>query len=216
MTFGYQPRTTPANPSPQHQIDLLLGASRQFDLPPLYALYTGPDFQIDPTNWSCGEIAFDPMTMGVSVLPAMVAAWLLNLGATGQEGVNSYSRPLPCQLCPAHCLGYHTPLRWLLSMTTFDPIDLGFDRGTPPDDPPFRVALSYLAMMATARVGQLRTLDVRRLPEVTYVTRGIRTDPPSYVRAALESSGPCHAEQFEEPAPPRVVVMRADDVFGDQ
>lgn len=175
-------------------------------MPPLYALYNGPDFKLDPSWWQCGEVSFDPSVMGVSVLPAAVAAWLLGLGSTVQDSVNQYSRALPCVLCPSTCMGFPTPLRWLLQTPWLNIEDLGFDEDTPDDDPALRAALSILAQLASGLVGQLRRVDSGS-PVVASVRRGVRDEPPSYVRAAMASSDPLDASEFDGDVPDRVVVM---------
>ena len=87
--FGYRPRPSPRNPEPERQIDLLLDAARDLELPPMYALYNGPDIAIDPRHWLCGEVPFDPAAMGAAILPAAAAAWLLGLNATDAKLVVS-------------------------------------------------------------------------------------------------------------------------------
>lgn len=62
--FDYRPQPSKANPNPDRQIDLLMAASRRFELPPMFALYNGPDLMIDAAQWVCTEIPFDPAAMG--------------------------------------------------------------------------------------------------------------------------------------------------------
>jgi len=204
--FSYRPKKTDARPDPERQIDLLLRASRTFDLPALYVLYNGPDHVVDPRTWACREIAFDPSAMGAAVLPATVAAWLLGLDATSQDTVNAYSRPLPCEICPDRCRGYDGAVAWLLGWG-YTPDDFGFDPDTPPDDPALLAAFSYLSMLANARIGQFSAFSRLGSPEVAYVRRGVREEPPAYVRATLRGDA---AEDLEarEPVPQRVVVFR--------
>lgn len=204
--FGYRPRRSDSRPDPERQIDLLLRAARDWDLPALFALYNGPDFEMKPSWWRCDEVAFDPSAMGIAVLPAAVAAWLLGLGSTTQDSVNQYSRALPCVLCPHSCMGYPSPVRWLLQTPWLDRDDLGFDDDTPDDDPALRAALSVLVALAEARVGQFRQLDASS-PVLASVRRGVRDEPPSYVLAAMASSEPLDAREFDGDVPARVVVV---------
>ncbi len=204
--FGYRPRSSASNPSPQRQIDLLMQAARQFDLPPLYVLYNGPDLVIDSDRWLCDEIPLDPAAMGASILPAAAAAWLLGLGATDQAAVNELARPLPCHVCPQRCSSFLV-VHWLLQADTdLLPEVLGFPHGTNGNDLAFRAAASYLAGLANARTRQFRALSSSS--EVAVVRQGIRGSPPLYVQAAFE---PDVIPDENEPLPPRVVVMRRGD-----
>lgn len=204
--FGYRPKVSNYRPDPERQIDLLLKASKHWDLPPLYALYNGPDLNIDPASWHCTEIPYDPEAMGVAVLPAPIASWLLGLGDASQSSTNRFSRPLPCVICPASCLGYTAALRWLLQTPWFEPSVLGFDDDAMEDDLALRAARSVLSSIALARSSQFRRLDLGRA-EVANVRRGVREQPPAYVRAAIASSEPLEAREYDLRVPPRVVVV---------
>jgi hypothetical protein len=206
--FGYRPTPSPRNAAPQRQIDLLMDAARSLDLPPLYVLYNGPGFTMDPGQWSCDEIPFDPSAMGAAILPAAVAAWLIGLDATDQVSVSDLARPLPCHICPQRCSSFDALTWYLWSPVSAANELLGFPNDTPEADLAFRAAASYLAGLANARIRQSRALPTS--PEVTVVRQGVREVPPDYVSRILYGDESQALDDMEG-VPERVVVTRQPD-----
>lgn len=206
--FGYMPRPSRRQADPQRQIDLLMEAARDLDLPPLYVLYNGPGFRLDPGRWACDEIAFDESAMGAAILPAAVAAWLLALSATDQDSVAGFSRPLPCHVCPQRCSNFAALSWYLRAPVPLAKSLLGFPDDVADSDLALRAASSYLAGLANARIRQFRAQPTS--PELAVVRQGVRTTPPDYVLAALTGDVDDVADPIDG-APARVVIMRRPD-----
>jgi hypothetical protein len=203
--FGYTPRSSTRNTSPQRQIDLLMAAARDLELPPLYVLYNGPEFAIDPVQWNCDQIAFDPSAMGATILPAALAAWLMSFDATNSAVVTEFARPLPCHVCPQSCASFEALTWYLGDPVSAHPGVLGFPDDTTTSDLAFRAAASYLASLANGRIRQFRAAPSS--PEIAVVRQGVREAPPDYVSILLDATDGQSIADVDG-APERVVVMR--------
>lgn len=208
--FAYTPAPSVRNPTPARQIDVLLSAGYRRGVPPMYALYNGDGLDVAKKEWRCGEKDWDPPSMGVAILPAPVASWLVGLQATDQHSVNGYALPLHCHICPKSCIGRPGALRWLFRSRDLPPPELlGFHSATTRDDPAFLAAVAYLEVLAVMRAGQFRGLGPsERIVDI--VRTGVRNEPPSYVYEALEGATEVssNVDADDGSLPGRVVVMK--------
>lgn|GEM_PF-5682445 len=216
--FNYRPKRSKGNPNPPRQIDLLLEDAERRGLPAIYALYNGPDFTIDRQQWSCGILPFSIDSMGVAVLPALMAENWSTID-TSMESIGPLSRPLPCQVCPPTCRDrgdpWLGPLPWILDgssseVRNFFTAEQTDNEAGPGDyeDVDLAVAAARGVLLSLAQMGfeQYRARGYTALdPLVRYVWKGVRLRPPDYVLRALEGDDP---EAIDDPGYSRLVVVR--------
>lgn len=98
--FAYTPAGEKKKSNPTRQVDRLVAAAARDGLPAVYALYNGPDLDLDLFPWGCcgpSEREF----FGVSLLAADAAQQAADAGDTSLSAVGGLSRPWSCcALCP--------------------------------------------------------------------------------------------------------------------
>lgn len=211
--FGYQPKSSPSRPNPGLQIDLLLQSSQRSGLPALYALYNGPARQLRERDWFCSEVPFGVEPMGVSVLSATFASWLIAVGDTSQSAVAGLDWPLPCLLCPNSCSSRTDTWFWPWDSTAYQR-ELGFSSNTPTTDLALIAASNVLRTLLWPPGLQLLLYDLRgrALFQVALeaVRRGVRSEAPEYVNVALRDDPLPDDVDEESHLPSRVIIMRRD------
>lgn len=196
--FGYRTASGP------RQVDQLLHEATRWGVPAVYVLYNHP--RVSPSVQVSSPCCVLPSEgwrarLGVAVVPALVAQSLVG-GA--EDAAVQYSRPLECLACGGRGPRLITSVR---SSITDDNL-IQFLGGTSLSLPRL-VARGVLAQVAWMRMGQARraspelgrpALDVfdrvftglpsdqghLAEPYFEHVLRGLRSQPPWYVAAALE------------------------------
>lgn len=164
----------------KRQVDLLCEAAAAGARPlaPIYALYNGPDLDLDLFPWNCCREPKSPSVFGVSMLSGLAARALADAGTTWLADVGPYCLPWSCcALCPTD-----------LSLDTFS--------AQVPPDSPLALEVGTLAYFA----GDLATALLVRDAALTNVRPELRAEQaigafhfwneaPEYVRQTVEVMG---------------------------
>lgn len=147
--FGY-----PAGAAGRPQVEVLLDYAAANELAPVYALYNGPDLEVDG-QWSCPMLEPARPLMGVSLLAAETAQYRTNFVSdhrrVPQQDVTRWASPFAClALCESwYPCSWWPPDRWT-------PPDLGFPDETPNTDIAFRAAVAVEILRARPAAAQFR------------------------------------------------------------
>jgi hypothetical protein len=95
--FGYTPTAVPRI----RQVDRLIEAASRVGLPAVFALYNGPQLDLDEFAWGCCHFEPERQLLGVGLLSAEAARARADQGNMDQGSVCGDSRPWSCAaLCP--------------------------------------------------------------------------------------------------------------------
>lgn len=94
--FAYKPRL-----SKKRQVDRLIEAARKERMPAVYALYNGPDLDLNAFSWTCCNEDPSDAIFGVSMISADSAQRLADSKDTTLKAAGGLSKPWSCcALCP--------------------------------------------------------------------------------------------------------------------
>ena len=75
------------------QVDKLIASAAAVGLPAVYALYNGPEVDLDLFPWRCPHLPPLPGVIGVATLPAETVRYVVNMGYVEQHVVLDRARP---------------------------------------------------------------------------------------------------------------------------
>lgn len=94
--FAYKPKL-----SSIRQVDRFITAADRDGIPAIYAMYNGPELDLNSFSWICCHESPSKDVFGVSLLSAESARRFADLGNTSPAQVGGLSRPWSCMaLCP--------------------------------------------------------------------------------------------------------------------